>query len=144
MRGKFVRGVAENSAVRVALLATGATWLVVLQVTTRSPERDFFDSPIFWWGWVLFPSLALIGALFGIERHPMVWAGTIVLPAMCWTFVGGTFLHDPDHGASLWLAGEFILLIWGTCIALGAFVGQAFAWLYRRRASGSQDVVDES
>lgn len=46
------------AAVAGAIMSVGIVYFVLLKATTRSQEGDFFDSPSFWWGWLVLPATA--------------------------------------------------------------------------------------
>lgn len=98
-------------------------------MTLAASTRDAFDSPLFFPSYVVLPVAAAVGAFMGIDRAPLAWAVGLVLPGMCWTFVGGFLLFDEANGASFWPIGEAVLVVLFGLIAVGAALG-AF-WVER-------------
>ena len=90
-----------------ARTAYGATIVCpyVLRATSTSGEQDPFDSDWYWGSW-----LVLAGAAFlaGYARPALaaVWGWLVVVPFAVILALAGTVFHDPDHGASMWMAGE--------------------------------------
>jgi hypothetical protein len=121
-RGSSSGGWSTRSiATRVALLAGGTLWVLALELTTDN--GDPFDSPLYWWGWLVLPVCAFIGARLGVERTLLAWGITLALPLACWTLVGGTLLSSQDEGASFWIVGELFVFVWAGLIAMGAAIG---------------------
>lgn len=123
---------------RGAIVLLGTGWVVFLRLTTTSPEGDFFDAPLFWWSWLVLATVAWLGTLTGLERSPIVWGVCVMFPSMLWAFVAGGLLHDPDHGASLWLAGEVILMVLAGLIAAAAALGLGSRWVVLRLREGGE------
>ena len=108
---------------RLGILAAGVAWVVLLLLTTSSPERDPFDSPLLWWGFVVLPSIAAAGTASGLEDSSLAWAIGLAGPSGVFAFVAGTILHDPDRGASFWLLGEVTVVVLAALVFAGSAVG---------------------
>jgi hypothetical protein len=109
--------------VGLAILAVG---LLVVMGKTSTSAGDPFDSPIFWWLWLLLPGVAFFsGFLRGAYSRPLLWTAAFFVPVMVAVGLLGTVFHDTDEGgASLWLAGEvFVAVLWAVTYC-AAVVGQ--------------------
>ena len=58
--------------------------------------------------------------------RPLVWTAALIAPFILEVAVFGTVLHNPDDGASLWLAGEFLVVALGAVSFLAATFGAMF------------------
>lgn len=99
-------------------MSVGIVHFVLLKATTRSQEGDFFDSPWFWWGWLVLPAIAAGAAWIDAEGAPY-WGWLLVLPQAVAVVVEGALLHDPAQGASFWPVGLLFVALLGL-LAFGA------------------------
>ena len=115
---------ATDVVLGVVLGLFGAGTWAVLSATSDPPERDPFDSPLYWTTWIVLPVVAFGTALLRPQwPRPLCWAAALVVPSALALAVQGTVLHDADHGASLWMVGEIFIAMQG-CFVLGAaFLG---------------------
>lgn len=98
-------------------MAAGSTvLLLVMRATSETGDGDPFDSPMYVWSWLLLPMIAAVAARKWPTRRPAVWAIALMLPMAVGVAVIGTVLHDPDDGASLWIAGEVFVLVQGLAV----------------------------
>ncbi len=111
------------TGVAVTIISTAA-WLVVMGTSTHS--MDPFKSPIYSLTWVAgIASVAVASALNGRGTRPAAWAACSLIPGVLALALAGTVFHDPDDGASLWLAGAFFVVIQGgVAWAVGAVTSQ--------------------
>jgi hypothetical protein len=104
------------SAVDV-LLAVGIAGIqiasfVALRRTSAPPERDPFDSSLYPYMWFIYPALTTNASLLrpGPWR-PEIWAAALTVPFVTEILLVGTVLAPPDTGASLWMAGELLVVL---------------------------------
>jgi len=105
--------------------------VVWLLAATAGTTGDPFDSPIFWWLWVLLPACGIgAGLLWPTQARYPVWSAAFFGPAVVLTALAGTTWHDPEDGASFWILGEMLIVVlWAVTYAaslLSATVRRAF------------------
>lgn len=122
----------NKSVLGVLALSAGtlATWGLLVGTTQNG---DPFDSPLYWWSWILLPFLGAIVAAFVPERRSLIWVAAIFVPLLAMVAFDGLAASEP-YGPSLWTVGEIFTLIeavWSVAfVALGRQVG---LWLRRAR-----------
>jgi hypothetical protein len=119
---------APETVIAGVLVGVSLVTFLLLRVTTKSNEGDFFDSPGYWATWLLFPLIGLVATLFRPSARTAFLAGlALVGPLMAILFVSGTFGHDPNDGASFWIVGEILLVIEGLFAVVGGLVAVVIA-----------------
>ena len=109
----------RTAAVAGAVISVGTAYLVLLKATTRSQEGDFFDSPWFWWGWLVLPAIAA-GAAWIEAEGSAYWGWLVALPQAVAVVVEGVFLHDPGRGASFWPVGLLFVVFFALVASFAA------------------------
>lgn len=108
----------------VLLVLLGAGTWAVLGATSDSPEGDPFDSVLYGATWIVLPIIAFGATLLRPQwPRPLCWAAALVLPSAVALAVQGTVLHDPEHGASLWMVGEMFIAMQGGFVLGAAILG---------------------
>jgi len=104
-------------------MSVGIAYFALLKSTTRSQEGDFFDSPWFWWGWLVLPVIAA-GAAWIEAEGAAYWGWLVVVPQAVAVVVEGALLHDPGHGASFWPVGLLFVAFLGFLASAAARLGR--------------------
>jgi hypothetical protein len=100
-------------------------------VATSQIGDDPFDSPLYWWSWLITPVLGMtLGLIFPLVRC-RVWMWVIVVPTMLGVALVGTVFHDPDEGASLWVVGEVFVVVQALIVSAAVGIGR---WIAGRRS----------
>ena len=105
----------------LCVIVGGVFWLVC-ERSSGNGDSDFFDSSLWWFGFVILPGFALVASA-AQPRYPRQWAILLVLPQALATVLLGTVFHDPDNGASLWMAGLVFVGLQGVVSLGGANLG---------------------
>lgn len=100
-----------RATVLVGLLGSVGVATFFILGASSDVGGDPFDSPFYSWSWVALPVLAGLAAIANPATRPIVWAAALHLPLMVGVAYLGTFGHDPNDGASLWMAGEVFLVV---------------------------------
>jgi len=100
----------------------GSVFWLVCERSSGTGDSDFFDSSLWWFGFVILPGFALVASA-AQPRYPRQWAILLVLPQAIATVLLGTVFHDPDDGASLWMAGLVFVGLQGMVSFGGANLG---------------------
>lgn len=110
---------ARDLALGLALAALASGIWVMLTVTGK--HDDPFDSPYYWWTWLLMPGVSLAAAAGRPARpRPFRWTAALVLPWMLMLAVQGMTSLDSD---GLWIVGEVFLVAQGAVVLGAAFLG---------------------
>lgn len=112
----------RTAAVAGAVITLGIAYFALLKSTTGSQEGDFFDSPWFWWGWLVLPGIAA-GAAWIDAEGAAYWGWLVVVPQAVAAVVEGALLHDPSQGASLWPVGLLFVAFLGFLASGAARLG---------------------
>jgi hypothetical protein len=102
----------------VLLGCTGVATVPVL-ISTSDATGDPFDSSLYWWTWLVLPAVAAAAAFADPSTKPIAWIGALYVPVVLGVAYIGTIGHDPDDGASLWMAGEMFVVVQAT-LSFGA------------------------
>lgn len=96
----------------------------VMRATSSTESSDPFDSPLYGWTWFAFPAVAFaLGALLP-QAPSWIWAAAMLGPMAIEVALLGTLGHDPDDGASLWIAGEVFVLVQALTVRLAGAAGK--------------------
>src|SRR5687767_13668161 len=101
-----------------------------MATTSRTDDGDPFDSPLYWWSWLVMPVIAAGVAIARPSIEPPRLVIALVVPMMVATAWMGTVGHDDSDGVSFWPVAEVFLLIQ----ALVTFAAASAAARLRRRA----------
>lgn len=126
----------SDLALASALAVLQVSLLFMMRATSRTPGDDPFDSPLFWWSWLILPACAFLASFARPDgARPLLWTGSLIVPFVIEVALLGTLWHDPDEGASFWLVGEvFVLALGGVTLIAGV----AGASMRTRRRSGNR------
>jgi len=105
----------------------------LMSATSETSDGDPFDSPLYWWTWLLWPACALVAAAVFPDTPASLWTAALCLPLAIGVALLGTIWHDPDDGASLWIAGEVFVGIQALVTHIAALLGSKM----RRRADAA-------
>jgi hypothetical protein len=107
---------------------------LLMRATSRTADHDPFDSPLFWWIWLILPTCAFLASYGRPDgSRPLLWTAALIGPFIIAVALLGTVLHDPKEGASFWLAGEVFVLALGGLTFARARAGASAA--LRRRGT---------
>ncbi len=102
----------NDRAVAFALTVVSLAALFSAIASSTTAEADPADSPVYWATWLVFPVIAFFVATYRpLRRGPLTWALALTGPWMLAALITGTLGHNPDDGASLWIASELLLAI---------------------------------
>lgn len=93
------------------LTAVGACYWLLVYLTSEPPEGDFFDSPLYWPGWVALPAVCALAGRLRPHRAAAAYGVAALLPQAVAVVILGAGLHNPEFGASLWPVGLFFVLV---------------------------------
>lgn len=105
------------------LVASQVALLQLMRVTSTTHDGDPFDSPLYWWSWLLFAATAFLASYARPAWRPWRWTAVLIVPLIVEVALLGTVWHDPDDGASFWLAGEMLVFVQGLLTLAAAGVG---------------------
>jgi hypothetical protein len=130
-----VRDVLTRTAVELVIALVLVVGQVALfqwmRATSTTRDSDPFDSPVYWWSWLLIAGVALFASYTRPTWGRWRWSGVFVVPALLILPLAlevallGTVWFNPDHGASFWLLGEVFVWVQGV-VTLAAAAAGAF------------------
>lgn len=126
----------SDTGLGVLLVISQVLTLILMVRSSSTDDGDPFDSSLYWWTWLLYPALAAAATrLRPGEHRPIVWTAALMVPLAIEVALLGTVWHDPDDGASLWIAGEIFVAVQAVVTLLAATTTQAVVRLRRRESS---------
>lgn len=116
----------------LTLFVGGLLFWLLCQVTAAPSGGDFFDSPYYWWGWLVLPAFTGLVA-WRLPSPTNAWFGlVVVVPQAVAVTLLGTVFHDPASGASLWIAGLVFVALQGAVATLTALLAGGLRERLRR------------
>lgn len=116
----------------LAFAAVLIIFQVALFLLMWAATGDPFDSPVYWYSWLLLPAFAFM-ASYARPRgaRPLLWTSALIVPFMVEGALLNTVWRDPGPDDGLWIIGEMLLLVLGG-VTFVAATGGAWAGLSHR------------